>query len=55
MNLVFLKNGLLKKYLKDAVTSYNNTINNSHKLTPKEAHNVELDPWHRKVQFPNEN
>ena len=45
---------LLKKYLKDAVTSYNNTINNFHKLTPKEAHNVELDPWHRKVQFPKE-
>ena len=45
---------LLKKYLKEAVTSYNNTISNSHKITPKEAHNIELDPWHRKVQFPKE-
>ena len=45
---------LLKKYLKEAGTSYNNTISNSHKMTPKEAHNIELDPWHRKVQFPKE-
>ena len=45
---------LLKKYLKEAVTSYNNTISNSHKMAPKETHNTELNPWHRKFQFPKE-
>ena len=45
---------LLKRYLKEAVESYNGTINNAHKITPREAHNIELDPWHRKVQFPHE-
>ena len=45
---------LMHKYLQEAIDSYNNTVNSAHKITPKEAHNIEMDPWLRKVQFPNE-
>ena len=44
----------MKKYLQEAIGSYNQTVNSAHKITPKEAHNIEMDPWLRKVQFPHQ-
>ena len=43
---------LMKGYLQAAIESYNQTINSAHKITPKEANDIEMDPWLRKVQFP---
>ena len=45
---------LLEKMLQDSVSSYNDTINRSHKMTPRQANNPMLDPYLRKIQFPAE-
>ena len=44
----------LANQLREAVSSFNTTINNSHKMTPQQANDPRLDPLLRKRQFPAE-
>ena len=44
----------LAKQLRDAVSSFNNTVNSSHKMTPQQANDPRLDPLLRQRQFPTE-